>query len=81
MKYDSLDGKARLQMAKNGLLEIEQKHWVLVMNGRLETNPAVIKNLLQQQKDLSEKIETMKTIIQECEAEVAQEKPVEVEKA
>lgn len=74
MEYEVLDGKGKLQMAKNGLAEIEQKHWLLVMNGRLETNPAVIKNLLQQQKELAEKIETMKTIIRECEEAVTEEK-------
>lgn len=72
-EYEMLDAKGKLQMAKNGLAEIEQKHWVLVMNGRLETNPVVVKNLLQQQADLKAKMATMKTIIQECEEAVALE--------
>ena len=69
MIYEALDAKGRLQMAKNGLEEVERKHWLLVMNGRLETNPAAIKNILQQQDELAAKIATLKTIIKECEKE------------
>ena len=67
--YEQLDSKCQLQMCKNALGELEQKHWQAVMNGAIQTGPAVA-NFLTQQKEIEVAIVKLKKLVQACQESV-----------